>query len=82
MNEREFNWDDLRLFLAVARHEGLAPAAAEIGKSAPTLGRRMLALERQLGRPWCQAELYYIFLSGMAVIFHFRRVFIISGASF
>lgn len=50
MNEIEMNWDDLRLFLAVARGGGLAAAATQTGKSAPTLGRRMLALERQLGR--------------------------------
>lgn len=45
-----FDWDDLRLFLAVAREGGLAAAATSTGKSAPTLGRRMLALERRLGR--------------------------------
>lgn len=50
MNEMKFDWDDLRLFLAVARNGGLAAAAAVTGKSAPTLGRRMLALERRLGR--------------------------------
>ncbi len=50
MNETKFDWDDLRLFLAVAREGGLAAAADSTGKSAPTLGRRMLALERQLGR--------------------------------
>jgi len=49
MNETNFDWDDLRLFLAVADHGGLAAAADESGKSAPTLGRRMLALERRLG---------------------------------
>jgi DNA-binding transcriptional LysR family regulator len=50
MDEMAFDWDDLRLFLAVARHGGLATAATTTGKSAPTLGRRMLALERRLGR--------------------------------
>ncbi|MEO0547300.1 MAG: LysR family transcriptional regulator [Pseudomonadota bacterium] len=49
MDETNFDWDDLRLFLAVARGGGLAPAAASTKKSAPTLGRRMLALERKLG---------------------------------
>lgn len=49
MNE-SMNWNDLRLFVAVARHKGLAGAAAETGRSGPTLGRRMLALERALGR--------------------------------
>jgi len=50
MDEMNFDWDDLRLFLAVARNGGLAAAVASTGKSAPTLGRRMLALERRLGR--------------------------------
>ena len=50
MNERDFDWDDLRLFLAVARAGGLGPAAERTGKSAPTLGRRMIALERELRR--------------------------------
>ncbi len=50
MNEMKFDWDDLRLFLAVARHGGLAAASATTGKSPPTLGRRMLALERATGQ--------------------------------
>ncbi len=50
MNEMNFDWDDLRLFLAVARNGGLAAAVSSTGKSAPTLGRRMLKLERRLGR--------------------------------
>lgn len=50
MNETNFDWDNLRLFLAVAREGGLAAASASTRKSAPTLGRRMLALERRLGR--------------------------------
>lgn len=44
------DWDALRLFLAVARAGGLGPAARAIGVSAPTLGRRMVALERRLNR--------------------------------
>ena len=44
------SWDDLAAFLAVARHGGLAAAARAHDTSAPTLGRRMRALERALGR--------------------------------
>jgi len=44
------NWSNLQLFTAVAREGGLSPAARSTGRSAATLGRRMLALERQLGR--------------------------------
>lgn len=49
MDESNFDWDNLRLFLAVARAGGLGPAAEQTGKSAPTLGRRMIELERNLG---------------------------------
>ena len=43
------NWDDLKIFLAVARAQGLAGAVSTTGLSAPTLGRRMVALETALG---------------------------------
>lgn len=49
MNETTPQWDDLRLFLAVAEARGLAGAARATGRSAATLGRRMVALERALG---------------------------------
>ena len=48
---KNVDWDDLRLFLAVARAGGLSAAATELGASPATLSRRMLALERSLGRP-------------------------------
>lgn len=50
MNEMKVDWDDLHLFLAVARESGLSPAAKVTQRSAATLGRRMLALERSMGR--------------------------------
>lgn len=43
-------WNDVAAFLAIARHGGLSVAAREIGSSAPTLGRRMRAMERYLNR--------------------------------
>ena len=48
MNET-WNWDDLRLFLSVARAGGLARAVPMTQVSAPTLSRRMMSLERALG---------------------------------
>lgn len=48
INER-LRWDDLRLFLAVARSGGLASATTSTGASPATLSRRMLFLERGLG---------------------------------
>lgn len=43
-------WDDLKLFLHVASEGGLSGASLRTGLSAPTIGRRMFALERGLGR--------------------------------
>lgn len=43
------NWEDIRLFLAVARAGGLVGAKTTTQLSAPTLGRRILALEHELG---------------------------------
>ncbi|MDX3927520.1 MAG: LysR family transcriptional regulator [Shinella sp.] len=47
---KEENWEDLRLFLHVAQEGGLAGAAEKTGFSAPTIGRRMLSLEKSTGR--------------------------------
>lgn len=46
----ESSWDDLKLFLYVAEEGGLSAAATRTGISAPTIGRRMLALERTMNR--------------------------------
>ncbi|WP_223424794.1 LysR family transcriptional regulator [Tateyamaria pelophila] len=43
------HWDDLRLFLAVARAETLSGASALVRLDAATLGRRIARLEKQLG---------------------------------
>lgn len=45
------DWADLRLFLDVARLGGLSAATQTTGLSAATLGRRVTALERQIGEP-------------------------------
>lgn len=45
----DFSWDDLRVFLDVARLGGLSAATATTGLSAATLGRRVTALEREVG---------------------------------
>ena len=50
MNETKIDWDNWRLFMAVARGGGLARAAKTTGKSPPTLGRRMQMLERSAGK--------------------------------
>ncbi|KKB13722.1 hypothetical protein VE25_00385 [Devosia geojensis] len=47
----DISWDDLRLFLSVARLGGLSAATATTHLSAATLGRRVTALENQVGEP-------------------------------
>jgi len=44
------SWDDLAIFLTIAQSGGLSAAARSTASSPATLGRRMLALERSLGR--------------------------------
>ena len=45
----EFNWNDLRAFLAVARTGRLSAAAARLEADHTTVGRRISALEAELG---------------------------------
>ena len=49
MIEKTSDWNDLKYFLAVARHQGLSGAARQTGMSPATLGRRMKALEQSTG---------------------------------
>ncbi len=43
------DWDDLRFFLAVARHRTMSEAARALRVAQPTVGRRIAAFERKLG---------------------------------
>ncbi|SMX35948.1 HTH-type transcriptional regulator GltR [Maliponia aquimaris] len=45
------NWDDLRVFLAVARDESLSAAGRRLRMDAATVGRRVARLEESLGAP-------------------------------
>jgi DNA-binding transcriptional LysR family regulator len=45
----ETNWDDLRVFLTLARDGTLTTAAKTLGVSHPTVARRVAALEKQIG---------------------------------
>ncbi len=47
---KDISWDDLHMFLRVAEAGGLSGAARALGVSAPTVGRRMLSLERDTGQ--------------------------------
>lgn len=46
-----FDWDDLRVFLAVARARRVGPAARVLGMDATTVGRRLTRLSRVLNGP-------------------------------
>src|ERR1700674_4719006 len=43
------DWDDVRVFLAVARHGSLRAAGRALGLSQPTIGRRLAAFEAAFG---------------------------------
>jgi len=45
------DWDDARVFLAVARHGSLRAAGRALGLSQPTMGRRLAAFEAAFGGP-------------------------------
>lgn len=51
VSPHRIDWDDLRLFLAVARLPSLRLTAEELGLSAATLSRHIAALEGQVGAP-------------------------------
>lgn len=44
-----FDWDDLRVFLAVARTRRIAPAARQLGIDPTTVGRRLGRLSQKFG---------------------------------
>lgn len=66
---RMLDWDDLRYFLAVARHGSLSAAARSLEVAQPTVGRRIAALERQLG-----ARLFAATSTGQALSATGRRM--------
>jgi DNA-binding transcriptional LysR family regulator len=45
------DWDDARVFLAVARHGSLRAAGRALGLSQPTIGRRLASFETSFGGP-------------------------------
>jgi DNA-binding transcriptional LysR family regulator len=45
------DWDDVRVFLAVARHGSLRAAGRSLRLSQPTIGRRLTAFEATFGGP-------------------------------
>ena len=47
----QFDWEQIRLFLAVVRERSLAGAAQRLGLDVSTVSRRLDRLEDQVGAP-------------------------------
>jgi len=64
------NWDDHRLFLCVARAQGLAAAVGESGLSAPSLSRRLRNFEETVGQQLFirQRDGYQLTLAGQELV--------------
>lgn len=69
-------WSDLRVFLAVAREGSLGAAARRLGRSQPTMGRRLRALEVAVGQTLFQrtGEGFVLTDEGSAVMLHAERI--------
>jgi DNA-binding transcriptional LysR family regulator len=70
------DWDDLRFFLAVARHGTLAAAAKHLHVTQSTVGRRLASLQAGMGVRLLQrtAEGYVLTLAGESIRAHVERV--------
>ncbi|WKE66494.1 LysR family transcriptional regulator [Gallaecimonas kandeliae] len=70
------DWDDIRFFLAVAETGQLTAAAAKVGVTQPTMGRRISALEAGLGHKLFQRtpEGFVLTDEGAALLPHARRM--------
>jgi DNA-binding transcriptional LysR family regulator len=70
------DWNDIAIFLAVARAGSLGGAARLTGRSQPTMGRRLKALERRVGHALFQRgrEGFVLTTEGAAVLSHAERM--------
>jgi DNA-binding transcriptional LysR family regulator len=71
-----FDWDDLRYFLAVARHHGTLAAGRALQVNQSTVQRRLTELERRIGRPLIkrQSTGYRLTELGREMVAHAERV--------
>jgi DNA-binding transcriptional LysR family regulator len=70
------DWDDLRTFLAIARHGTLSAAARALGVTQPTMGRRLAAMEQRTGARLLQRlpGRYALTALGESVLGHAERI--------
>jgi len=69
-------WNDLKVFLAIARAGTLGAAARALGQTQPTMGRRLRALEQAVGQALFQRtrDGFVLTAEGAAVLAHAERV--------
>jgi len=72
----DLNWDDLRVFLAVARHETLSAAGKQLRIDPATVGRRVGRIEQVLGIPLFAKSPngYALTNAGAQILVHAERV--------
>jgi DNA-binding transcriptional LysR family regulator len=72
MNKNAMKWDDLRVFLAVARQSRLQAAGRALGLDPATVGRRITALEEALGARLFERSLqgHVLTESGRSLLVH------------
>lgn len=70
------DWDDLRFFLAIARHRTLSAAAKHLHVTQSTVGRRLASLQARMGVRLLQhtGEGYLLTLAGESIWAHVERV--------
>lgn len=70
------DWDDLRFFLAVARHGTLATASKHLHVTQSTVSRRLASLQERMGVRLLQrsAEGYLLTLAGQSIMARVERV--------
>lgn len=76
MNDAAMQWNDVRVFLAIARCGTLGAAGRLLDQSQPTMGRRLKALEASLGHVLFQRTVDGFVLTdeGSAVLVHAERM--------